>query len=41
MLGIDKELDWSMTDNGLEIDVSEEKPCESAYVFKITRKNPF
>jgi len=41
MLGIDKELEWSVTKNGLEIDVPDEKPCEDAFVFKITRKNPF
>lgn len=41
LLGIDKELTWVMTQEGLEIDVPEEKPCEDAFVFKITRKNPF
>ena len=41
MLGIDKELNWSMTRKGLEIDVPNEKPCDNAYVFKITRKEPF
>jgi hypothetical protein len=38
---IDKELEWSMTDKGLEIDVPDKKPCEDAFVFKITRKSPF
>jgi alpha-L-fucosidase len=41
MLGIDKELNWSMTQEGLEIDVPNERPCDNAYVFKITRKDPF
>jgi alpha-L-fucosidase len=41
MLGIDRELNWSMTRKGLEIDVPNEKPCDNAYVFKITRKDPF
>ncbi len=41
MLGIDKELSWTMTRSGLEIDVPNEKPCEHAFVFKITRKEPF
>lgn len=41
LLGIDRELDWSMTQEGLEIDVPEQKPCENAFVFKITRKRPF
>ena len=33
--------EWSVTKNGLEIDVPDEKPCQHAFVFKITRKNPF
>lgn len=41
MLGIDRELNWSMTREGLEIEGPKEKPCEHAYVFKITRKDPF
>ena len=41
MLGVDKELEWSVTDNGLEIEVPDDKPCEDAFVFKITRKSPF
>jgi len=41
MLGIDGELTWSVTENGLVIDMPDEKPCEDAYVFKITRKSPF
>ena len=41
MLGIDKELEWSLTADGLEIDTPDEKPCEDAFVFKITRKDPF
>jgi alpha-L-fucosidase len=41
MLGVDAELNWSVTEEGLEIDPPGEKPCEEAFVFKITRKNPF
>ena len=41
MLGIDRELNWSMTREGLAIDVPNEKPCDHAYVFKITRRDPF
>ena len=41
MLGVDRELHWSMTDQGLEIDVPDEKPCDHAFVFRITRKTPF
>jgi len=41
MLGVDQELTWAMTEEGLEISVPQERPCEDAYVFKIQRKHPF
>jgi len=41
MLGVDGELEWSLTQQGLEIKTPDEKPCEHAYVFKITRRHPF
>ena len=41
MLGVDQELDFEMTRRGLEIDTPDAKPCDSAFVFKITRKDPF
>jgi alpha-L-fucosidase len=41
MLGVDKELRWKMTDEGLKIEVPENKPCEHAYTFKIGRRRPF
>ncbi len=41
MLGIDRELNWSMTREGLEIEGPKEKPCEHTHVFKIARKNSF
>ena len=41
MLGVDDELKFSMTQQGLEIERPREKPCEHAFVFKITRKFPF
>ncbi|MGI9260862.1 MAG: alpha-L-fucosidase C-terminal domain-containing protein [Woeseiaceae bacterium] len=41
MLGVDEELKFSMTSQGLEIERPQEKPCEHAFVFKITRKFPF
>ena len=41
MLGVDKELQFNMTGNGLEIERPAEAPCEHAFVFKITRKEPF
>ena len=37
MLGVDKELEWSLTEVGLKIKTPNEKPCEHAYVFKISR----
>ena len=41
MLGVGAELEWSLTDRGLEIKALAEKPCEHAYVFKITRSHAF
>jgi alpha-L-fucosidase len=41
MLGVEGDLKWSQTENGLEITAPPEPPCDSAFVFKITRKNPF
>jgi len=40
MLGVDRELEWSLTQQGLEIRTPDEKPCEHAYVFRITRSYP-
>jgi alpha-L-fucosidase len=37
MLGIDEELDWSLSDDGLKIKAPDQKPCEHAFVFKIVR----
>ena len=37
MLGIDKELEWSLTKEGLKVRIPNEKPCEHAYVIKILR----
>ena len=41
MLGVDAELKFSMTRQGLEIERPDDMPCEHAFVFKITRKFPF
>ena len=41
MLGVDRELDFSMTHIGLEVDIPDGKPCEHAFVLKITRRDPF
>jgi len=39
MLGVDKELEWFFTKEGLTIKTPAEKPCEHAYAFKIERKS--
>ena len=41
MLGIDRELKWSMTEDGLVVERPEAKPCEHACVFRIQRQDPF
>jgi alpha-L-fucosidase len=41
MLGLDAELEWSLTPEGLQIAPPVEKPCDHAYVFKIERGRPF
>jgi len=38
MLGVDEELEWTMTEEGLTIKTPEKKPCEHAFTFKIERK---
>jgi alpha-L-fucosidase len=35
MLGVDRELEWSLGEEGLRIQTPDERPCEHAYVFKI------
>lgn len=37
MLGVDKELGWSLSEKGLKIKTPDEKPCEHAHVFKILK----
>jgi len=37
MLGVDKELEWSMNKEGVKIKIPSRKPCEHAYVIKISR----
>jgi len=39
MLGVDRDLKWSLTKDGLVVERPDEKPCEHAYVFKITRRD--
>ncbi len=41
MLGVDRELKWSMTEDGLVVERPEAKPCEHAFVFRIKRQDPF
>jgi alpha-L-fucosidase len=41
MLGVDQALDWTLTADGLTISTPTERPCDHAYVFKITRQQPF
>ena len=41
MLGVDRELVWAMTEDGLVVERPEEKPTEHACVFKIKRADPF
>lgn len=41
MLGTDRKLKWSMKEKALHIELPDKKPCDYAYVFKITRKPPF
>jgi len=41
MLGSDRRLEWSLTKEGLNIKLQNEKPCEHSCVFKIMRKYPF
>ena len=41
MLGDGAELPWKFTPDALVIQTPKNKPCDHAYVFKITRKKPF
>ncbi len=36
ILGCDDVLDWTVTENGLEVKAPSKKPCDTAYVIKIT-----
>jgi len=41
MLGLDQELDWKLTADAMVIKVPDHRSCEHAYVFKITRGQPY
>jgi alpha-L-fucosidase len=38
MLGVDRDLEWSLQPDGMAIKTPAGKPCEHAYVFKIVRQ---
>ncbi len=38
MLGVDEELEWTITEDGFTIKTPDKKPCEHAFTFKIERK---
>ena len=38
MLGSDERLSWDLSREGLEISVPKKKPCQHAFVYKITRR---
>ena len=41
LIGHEDPLNWRLTPEELVIDVPPERPCAHAYVFKITRGQPF
>jgi alpha-L-fucosidase len=41
MLGVERNLVWSLSEAGLQIETPAERPCEHAYVFKIERGRPY
>ena len=41
MLGDGKPLQWSCTDEGLVVNLPDQKPCDYAWVLEIARKSPF
>lgn len=41
MLGVDEELPWTMTPDGLVIKTPHRQPCDHAFTFKIVRRDPF
>lgn len=41
MLGDHGELKWRIADEALHVEVPDTRPCDHAYVFKISRKRPF
>jgi alpha-L-fucosidase len=41
MLGSDEPLHWEFTKEALAVDVPKKKPCDHAFVYEISLKNPF
>jgi len=41
MLGVDRELEWAFSGEGLTVRTPDRRPCEDAYVLRIARKRPF
>ncbi len=41
MLGSNQTLSWNLTDQGLQVNPPDERPCEYAFVYKIERTDPF
>ena len=41
MVGVDLELEWLLTREGMTIVPPPEQPCEHAFVFKIERRHPY
>ena len=41
MLGVERELAWTLSPDGLTVTLPAERPCEHAYVLRIERARPF
>jgi len=41
LLGADGELSWSLTPDGLIMQMPATPPCQHAFVLKITKRRPF
>jgi alpha-L-fucosidase len=41
MLGVERDVSWSLGREGLTVRIPQEQPCEHAFVLRIQRKQPF
>jgi alpha-L-fucosidase len=41
LLGVERDLRWAVDRSGLRVEMPDERPCDHAYVLKITRHGPF